>query len=103
MAWCGLGVYCNDPDAFLFSVVNPRGDGPVLFSSTADGYSIYCASSYGPIFRRGADIIVGGDTFQRCYTNLTGACYAKGSAHGAVTVFTGDKYFKLAQLEVWQM
>ena len=54
------GRWLYDSKAFLFSLVNKPGWAPVKlpqtekFSSNRD--SIYCGSSYGPLFGRGNDI-----------------------------------------------
>ena len=60
----GSNSYRYDSQAFLFSLVNKPGWGPVklpqtgLYSSSSYGYSIYDGSSYGPTFGGGHDIYV---------------------------------------------
>lgn len=57
ISFSGQGGYANCKEAFLFSMVNPRGLKPAKMPLSQDGqkYAICCRSDYGPTFRGGRD------------------------------------------------
>ena len=47
--WSINSVYENDPDAFIFSLINSKKT-PLKFDCKVPQYAIRCHSSYGPVF-----------------------------------------------------
>ena len=95
--WVSEHVWLNDPAAFLFTVLNPHGDPPVLFASTADGYSLYCHLLCGPAF---GGLWVSGQ-FDRCGSYIGHGGYVNTSRHSGYTVLTGALCFVPANVETW--
>ena len=89
--------WLNDPAAFLLTVVNPHADPPALFASTANGQSILCRSSAGPVF---GGLWVTGAFDDECVSNV-GRAYTNGTRHCNYTVLTGAFSFTPAEVEVW--
>jgi hypothetical protein len=92
-------VWRNDPAAFLFAIVNPHGDPPALFPSTANGRSYVGDSSAGPFFGYG-DLYVTGAFDGDCCTYI-GYSYVNTTRHSGNTVLTGAYKFTPAEVEVW--
>ena len=91
------GEFLNDRAAFLFTVVNPHADPPALFASMANGRSIVCNSSYGPVF---GGLGVSGAFDDECGSYI-GDGYTNGTRHRSDTVLTGAYDFTPAEVEVW--
>ena len=94
------GTWLKDPAAFLFTVANPHGDPPALFALKANGYSIFCYSSWGPAF--GDDLYVSGAFDDRCWSGI-GYAYVNATRHSGDTVLTGAWRFTPAEVEVWSL
>ena len=94
------GIRLNDPAAFLFTVLNPRTAPPALFPSKANGRSIWCLSSWGPVF--GCDLVVTGAFDEQCWSNISLA-YVNATRHDGDTVLTGAWNFTPAEVEVWRL
>ena len=100
MEWSSDDTLRNDPAAFLLTVVNPHADPPALFASTADGFSILCRSSAGPIF---GGLYVSGTFNGLCWSDIGRTGYTNGTRHTGRgdTVLTGAWRFTPAEVEVW--
>ena len=53
--WSQNGVWINDPDAFIFSLINSKKT-PMKFYCKLAQNAIYCRADYGPTFGGGHDI-----------------------------------------------
>ena len=70
----------NDPGSFMFSVVNPRGDGPLILRSIVDGESsksvcVFYNPQNGPMFGNGYGFYIQGKSFQTCFTDHRSLAY----------------------------
>lgn len=101
-----------DPGSFLFSVANPRDDGPLILRSAVDGGSsgsvcVFYNPRLGPLFGNGCGFYVHGDSFQTCFTDHRGLAYfdsgKTGSNGNSVYSYPVYRYFTLQRLEVWQL
>ncbi|RMX46705.1 hypothetical protein pdam_00015688 [Pocillopora damicornis] len=100
-----------DANAFLFSLVNKPGWGPVKLSQTgqysSNGKSIYGCSMYGPEFGGGRDLSV--KNYASSNTNsysYLGNTYSPPSGHSYGSSFTksflaGSYYFQPNEVEVF--
>jgi hypothetical protein len=82
--------------SFLFTVKNHRGNEVQVFPMKADGDSsrtIYCDSSYGPLFGCNFDIRVCDD----CNANASSST----SLGGTFLVFTGEQRFMVKEIEIF--
>ena len=98
----GSSGYRRAQNSFLFSLVNPSGLRPTKMRLRAEqeGYSIWCNSSYGPVFGGGNthDILIhNAPNINNCPTTLnnTYQC-AVGS-----TFLTGNQSFRVNEMEVF--
>ena len=69
--WSIIGKYANDPDAFIFSLINRQGI-PQKFDCKFPEYAIYCKNKCGPSFGGGHDIYLcdNSNTIESSYSNL---------------------------------
>ena len=93
--------YLNAPGSFLFTLVNPYGDPPTLFSCKNLAHAVYCHTSYGPTFGSGHDLCIHNSARSNTssYCNL-GNGYNDTLGRGANT-FTGGKNFTITDYEVF--
>ena len=105
---CGIRSSCT---AFLFSLVNKPGWGPVTFRPPGEVYSyeyaIDSCSSHGPTFGYGYDIYIASEASSSTssYSNL-GYTYnpPSGHSHGspfANSFLTGSNHFQPDEIEVF--
>ena len=100
-----------DANAFLFSLVNKPGWGPVKLSQTgrysSNGKSIYGCSIYGPEFGGGRDLSI--KNYASSNTNsysYLGNTYGPPSGHSygssfATSFLAGSYYFQPNEVEVF--
>jgi hypothetical protein len=94
----------NSQQSFLFSVKHPHNSESKSFPLVNSTHTIYCGSSYGPVFGGGNDIHV----VDRCnentksYTNL-GTSYRNDTGLNGTEVFTGEQYFQVKEIEVFSI
>lgn len=53
--WSSNTMWCNDSNAYLFSLVNPMNQ-PFVSKIRNPSNAIYCSPSFGPVFGAGHDI-----------------------------------------------
>ena len=106
------GGYQYDSKAFLFSLVNKPGWAPVKLPQTGKyssgrSQSIYCGSSYGPIFGGGDDSRIYNYAPSNSYSqgNL-GYTYSPPSRYSYGSTFTqtflaGSQYFTPGEVETF--
>jgi hypothetical protein len=101
-----------DPGSFLFSVVNPFDNGPLILRSAFDGGSsasvcVFYNPRLGPLFGNGSGFYIHGDSFQTCFTDHRSlACVDTGkTGPNGTPVYSYPlyRYFTLQRLEVWQL
>jgi TLD len=99
-------------DSFLFTVVNPFGDGvvkmPINQSSHDVKRALVCKAGFGPTF--GSAIFIAGKNGEATgdYTKQSGSCWIQNAddtygdplGRGSST-FTGDGKFTVIDVEVW--
>lgn len=98
----GSGSWLTSSQAFLFSVVNPNGLGPIKLPITKNHqYAIYCESTYGPSFGGGHDLHIYGNANSNTssYSGL-GHTYECPSGQQS-TFFTGARNFSVTDYEVF--
>jgi len=102
--WNGLGIYKDDPNSFIFSLINKLNK-PIKMKWSKNG-GIYCSDSYGPTFGGGHDLHIAdkSNTNSRSYSNLghsyTHPDYAYGS-NEATSFLDGSKFFQVSEIEVY--
>ena len=97
-------AYRRAPDSFLFSFVNPSGLQPTKMSLKPgkENIAIYCASSYGPIFGGGHDVLISNSPIlNNCSVNLNNT-YQLPAGQNATTFLTGNQYFTVTEMEVFR-
>ena len=69
--WSGKVVYENDPEAFIFSLINSKNT-PMKFDCKTPKHAIRCNSDRGPTFGGGHDIYIcnNSNTVQSSYSNF---------------------------------
>jgi hypothetical protein len=106
LAWDSSGQWKADNarKSFVFSVRNPHNIADKKFSLTNPTNTIFCYSSYGPLFGGGADICVadGCNNSTSSYTNLGGS-YANDTGIAGNQFFTGEGKFTVKEIEVFQV
>jgi len=98
----GLGGYKTCRDAFLFSMVNPRGLGPTKMPlmTHKKQYAIYCVSSYGPAFGGGYDLCISNNANTSASYSCPGRTYELPPGEQD-TFFTGSNSFTVTDYEVF--
>jgi hypothetical protein len=99
-------------DSFLFTVLNPFGDGivkmPVNEESSWTSEAIGCLAGRGPWFRSGFCVRSSSDSptalfSERSFCTLM-SCGTFGNPLGrGYQTFTGDEYFRPLEIEVWSV
>ena len=99
----GQGEYVRCSQAFLFSMVNPSGLGPIKLPLIPgkEQHGIYCSNTYGPSFGGGHDLHISenANTNTNSYSNL-GFTYERPPGQQG-TFFTGGKNFTVTDYEVF--
>ena len=110
VAWDGTSKYKEDPQAFLFSLVNgSESCKPLLMPIKAgDKYAICCNAAYGPIFGGGNDIIVwnNSNTSNESYSNLGRSFDFKLFSCATIkaqSYLAGSRNFQTSEIEVFQI
>lgn len=103
------GIYKKDPNALLFSLVNPYGLKPTMMSLIPgkEGSAIYCSSSYGPVFGSSGgsgyfDLSLGNSPNQSnsCCSNLNNSFRCpEGQSYN--TFLAGNYAFYASEIEVF--
>ena len=98
--YTGHGDHLPSEEAFLFSMVNPRGLAPckMLLNSGNMQYAIYCNSNAGPSFGGGSDLYISNDA-NSSYSNL-GHTYQLPKGYES-TSFTGADKFIVTDYELF--
>ena len=116
ISFSGQGGYASCKEAFLFSMVNPRGLKPAKMPLSQDGqkYAICCRSDYGPTFgggRDGHDLYISGNgnisaSNTVCLGDAYDICNAYKGLNGTILrgdyFFTGKSLFNVTNYEVLQ-
>jgi hypothetical protein len=94
----------NSQQSFLFSVKNPRNSEAKSCPLVNLTKTIYCHSSYGPIFGNGNEIRVA----DRCNENTNsdtnlGRSYRNDTGLNGTQVFTGERNFQVKEIEVFSI
>ena len=107
--------YRSSSTAFLFSLVNKPGWGPVKFRQTeaavhdSSGHAIHTCSSYGPTFGRGTDIHIASEasTNKKSHANF-GYSYNQDPTYNlnygtefAASFMAGSLFFQPDEVEVF--
>lgn len=90
ISFSGQGGYISCKEAFLFSMVNPRGLKPAKMPLSQDGqkYAICCRSDYGPTFGGGKD---GHDLYISGNANISASnTVCLGDAYDICNAYKGD-------------
>jgi hypothetical protein len=106
LAWGSGNGYVADPSltSFIFTIKNPHGLPPQICKQKQQDSAIYGSASYGPVFGNNHDLKVrnpfqGGNSN---YSNL-GSVYANETGIGGHLVLTGEEYFVVEEIEVFQI
>lgn len=101
--YTGHGNHLPSEEAFLFSMVNPRGLAPckMLLNSENMQYAIYCNNNVGPSFGGGSDLCISNNANSSgsSYSNL-GHTYQLPKGYES-TSFTGAGKFIVTDYEVF--
>ena len=106
--WNSTGLYVNDKNAIIFSLVN-KENRPLIFEhSSIDENSIVPNKNFGPVFGSGNDFIIYDNSntntksFSSIGTTYTHPDYPYGSEK-ARTILAGSYNFQVLEIEVLQM
>ncbi|XP_078350446.1 uncharacterized protein LOC144635232 [Oculina patagonica] len=103
--WASQGKWTTCRDAFLFSMVNPRGLGPTKMplKSQQQQYGIYCDCSCGPTFGGGHDLYISdnANTNTSSYSTLGNTYECPPGQQD--TFFTDGRYFTVTNYEVFAL
>jgi hypothetical protein len=108
-AWDCSFAYKQDDSrkSFLFTIKNPHGVPPTIFPLKDDKKqcAIYCFPSRGPIFGGGCDLFISDccDSNEKSYTKTFGDTYENTTRMDGKTFFTGDRFFTVKELEVFEV
>ena len=103
-SWSTKGSYQRDPQAFLFTLINPYKISPRKFviKTSRANYAFYNHYSYGPTFGGGHDIRISDNSDRaNSYINF-GNTYTDTTSRGQ-RLFTGNTYFLVSEIEVYQV
>lgn len=103
--WSGHLVYKEDPNAFIFSLVNSDAE-PLIMRCSKPQFAIYCSHTFGPVFGLSpCDIAIEHNSnVKKSYSNL--GCsyhhpkYCDGS-YEALTFLAGSRHFQAVDIEVY--
>ncbi|CAH3030675.1 unnamed protein product, partial [Porites evermanni] len=110
VSWGSSTGYQYDSKAFLYSLVNKPGLGPVKLLQTGKysssrAHSINSASSYGPIFGGGHDVLISNYASSNTNSNSNlGYTYYSPRGYGftsAQTFLAGSRYFTPDEIETF--
>ena len=103
LTWDGSGNK-TDAKTFLFSLINKEAKPEKMVKNTSVAKrSIYCGSRYGPVFGTGNDIIIGSkyNEANTCNSNPSETfIYSNVKSND---LFAGSEYFKVIDMEVYQI
>ena len=97
--WRSCNSYSNDPNAFLFSLVNPSNTGPVRVPRTGNGNDVYDNQGYGPTFGSNHDLFIAANSNAGANSRVNIGNSYQGQPQGA-HFFTGNNAFQVAEIEV---
>lgn len=102
--WTSNENYCHDPNAFLFSLVNPLNK-PFLCKISVPQHAIYCQKEYGPLFGSGCDLEICSDSNSSSKSNSELLSYEVPSdmKNSNGIYFCDSKYFQVKEFEVFQV
>lgn len=94
--WTGNSEFKNDPNAFIFSLVNSFGLKPSLFKCL-DKHAIFCFQEYGPTFGYTGCISI------RNQSNMVNSSSKPSISYGVPsnTYLAGAEYFLTTEIEVF--
>ena len=92
-----IGIWCHDPSAFLFTVMNQRADPPALFASRTNTSSVGSFYWCGPVFNGLAiNMRATGGFSNFCVSDFGYAYHANNDR-----VATEVEYYTPDEVEVW--
>ena len=99
--WRSCNSYSNDPNAFLFSLVNPSNTGPVRVprSGNGNGNDVYDHANNGPTFGGNHDLCIATNSNAGASSQVNIGFSYQVQPQGA-HFFTGNKAFQVAEIEV---
>jgi hypothetical protein len=104
-AWHSNNGYVNDPQAFIFSLINSKNS-PILIKCSYNEYAFSCNSNNGPTFGGGCDIFISDNSNVNTlsYSNL-GYSYKHPDfvldSIEAQTFLANSKHFQTSEIEVF--
>lgn len=101
-AWDKSNSYKNDPEAFLFSLVNREDEPERIDISNTSSKAIYCGAIFGPTFGYGHDLHISFDS--KSYSRL-GASYENRYHFGSVkkNYLTESQNFDIFDIEIYHI
>jgi len=97
--WRSCNSYNNDPNAFLFSLVNPSNTGPVRVPRSGNGSEVYDHSNCGPGFGSNPDLCIATNSNTKPNSRVNIGNSYQVQPQGAY-FFTGRTAFQVAEIEV---
>lgn len=100
--WSGDNVYKQDPNAFVFSLVN-KYNKPLILECCMPEYAIYCRQDYGPTFGGGHDLYVCSDCnkVKSSYSKLSHSYCLDRNEDQQTTFLAGGYNFLVSDIEVY--
>ena len=107
VAWDSGEDYKTDPNAFIFSLVNPTGT-PKLMQVAMETRAIYCHPEYGPTFGNDFDICIhdNSNKTSSSYSLLRGSYDASPYEYCSIEpkiFLTSESWFQTSELEVFYL
>ena len=94
--WKGDFNYKNDPNAFLFSLINPSNK-PEIGKVIEPQNAICCWRNLGPIFGDGCDLVIYFDS------NINQHGYSNKKSYELNNYLNGSKHFQTVEIEIFEV
>jgi len=103
--WDTSGGYASTSNAFIFSLRNKEGLGPLKSMVTSPLHAIVSSSSYGPTFGAGHDIRIvnNANSNTNSYTNFGNSYSVPSRVQGKKTILAGTYKFTPDEVEVFYL
>lgn len=100
--WDKSNTYKADPNAFIFSMVNPQNQ-PVKLNIKISSNAIYCGEYFGPTFGTGFDLCINDNGKNFSNLGFTYPARFTSSSSEFHTHLTESEHFAVYEIEIYQI